>query len=208
MKHITLSMISVVSALAAPSALAGSLEVPLASLFQYSPMQLGRSVNSIRQNTTFIPRMIFNKEIALNQVGQASIGGRCQIVATKADSSPGYFNAYLNVAPGGKINAHSSYEMRLISYQQEVLKIALVEPKETLPALELTCTDPSIQSWTVSEFESKLGTMAKIYASAKLANLKQVAVTEKTSDLLNTLRGSMFNGFPARPEFNCYWVRI
>jgi hypothetical protein len=195
MEQRILSIIIVVLALIASPAVAGSFEVPLSALFQYSPVQLGRSVNTVRSNTYFAPRLIFKKEIALSQLGEATVGERCAIVATKAETSRGYFNAYLNVAPGGKILENSSYEMRLISYSQDLLKISLVGAKESIHALELTCTHPSIQSWTVSEFESKLGFQARVYASAKIADMKKFAhAVGKTSDSLDSLKGSMFNG--------------
>ena len=161
--------------------------------------ELGRrraAVNATQHGLSLpIDTRIFKKEIALNQLGEASIGERCSLVAVKAESSPGYFNAYLNVAPGGKILRNSSYEMRLVSFQRDVLKLALIASKESIHALELTCTHPSIQGWTVSEFESKLGHKARVYASAKLANIKRVpAETERSHDLLNSLRGSIING--------------
>ena len=196
MEQRILSIFSVACITLAAPAIAGSFEVPLPALFQYSPNQLGRSVSSARTETYFAPHLIFKKDIVLNQVGAASLGDRCSVVAVNATDAQniGYFNSHLNVAPGGKIADGTSYEMRLISFQPEVLKVALVAASATQARLELTCTHPAIQTWTVSEFESKLNQAARVHASAKLAKLKQVVATAPASQELNTLRGSLFNG--------------
>jgi hypothetical protein len=196
-----LSIISVACLFSTASAMGASFEIPLPALFQYSPTQLGRSITSKRSVTSFAPRLTFKSEITLNEEGQASMGERC-VVSSENVSTPsvGFFNSGMNVVSGGKILAQSSYEMRLVSYQQEVLKISLKGSMEKLRSLELTCTDPNIQSWTVSEFETALHNKARVYASAELAafavsagSVSARAVAGDTS-LMGSINGSQING--------------
>ena len=203
MEQRILSIVSVsasflLASLFGATAMGASFEIPLPALFQYSPTQLGRSIMSKRTVTAFAPRLTFKNEIMLNQMGQASIGERCVVSSENiATPSQGFFNSGMNVTSGGKILAQSSYEMRLISYQQEVLKLSLNGSMETMQSLELTCTHPNIQSWTVSEFETALNHEARVYASAQLAAFAVQATDHpaaKDSSLLSSFHGSMFNG--------------
>jgi hypothetical protein len=85
--------------------------------------------------------------------------------------------------------------MSLISYQPELLKIKLSGSKESIRNLELTCTHPNIQEWSISEFESQLNQAARVYASAKLATFKSTAaVSTHDPKSLNSLKGSFYNG--------------
>jgi len=189
-------MLSVIWTLLGLSASASTFEVPLSSLFQYSPMKLGRSINTANTISTTHPRLIFKREIQLNQMGEAALGEQCKVstILIQELTSPGYFHSLLNVAPGGKIPANASYEMRLISDQQDVLKIKLLADLKTVSTLELTCTHSNIQDWTVSEFESEIKQVARVYASAKFALLKRVAPHFQDQGSVNTMKGSRFNG--------------
>jgi hypothetical protein len=191
-----LSIVSVICILVSSPAMGKTLEAPLSALFQYSPIQLGRSVTSSKSAEPFIPHLIFKRDYALNQMGQVALGNRCGITAVQSDDqkAQGYFNAPLSVAPGGKISATASYEMSLISYQQELLKIKLLSAKESPRQLELTCTHTNILDWTISQFESELKHGARVYASAKLADFKIAPRTGQPEHSLSSLTGSFFNG--------------
>ncbi len=167
-------------------------------LFQYSPAQLGRNVtaNKARRYAS-APTLTFESSVQISNSGSTSVGPRCALNSPHVNEGlgRGYFNTPLTHTAGGAILAKTNYEMRLISYQEEVLKIELFNAKASIRKLELTCTHPNIQTWTVAQFEANLDQNVRVHAPDSLSkiSLKKTASANPTSSLKD-LRGSFFNG--------------
>ena len=190
--------ISVVCLLSSHAALAVTMDVPMPVLFQHSPAQLGRNVTAVsNSHYPSAPTLTFKSPVVLNHNGATQLGDRCAVSSLHSGEGleHGYFNSPLTHTPGGMIEAATAYEMRLISYQSEVLKIELSNAKSRAEKLELTCTHPNIQSWTVAQFEAHLDQNVRIHAPDSLSSVelkRQASSTSKIS--VSDLRGSFFNG--------------
>ncbi len=199
MDTLRLSTLTVAYVLSSFSAQAANLEIPFATLFQNSPAKLGRSIDSTK-NKAARPTLRFSSSISFNQHGIAKIGDNCTLTQSTGHSLMGFVNSYFSTplahSPGGTIQANAVYELRLVSFKEELLELELFNKEEKVNRLELTCTHPQIQAWTVSDFETHLAQNAKIHFVPTKAQLKMKSHPAlRESMLVKDLKGSKYNGW-------------
>lgn len=174
------------------------MDVPMPVLFQHSPAELGRNVTAVKNSHyPSAPTLTFKSLVVLNHNGATQLGDRCAITTLHSGEGMerGYFNSPLTHAPGGMIEANTAFEMRLISYQSEVLKIELLNAKAPTKKLELTCTHSNIQLWTVAQFEAHLEQKVRVHAPDSLSSVELKHAASSTSKIsISALRGSFFSG--------------
>ena len=133
-------------------------EIPFSYIFKNSsPAKMGRSLSSSQSKTA--PSLSFKSRVLLNASGEARIGKSCFVrdVTHSASAGRTYYNAALGQAPGSRIEPGVVFEMGLIAFQYESLQLELVSKTLPLQKLELGCSHPNIQAWSVGDFEAYSG---------------------------------------------------
>jgi len=172
-----------------------SKEVPFTLLFKSYPAKIGRGLSSSRKR--ILPTVTFNRTIAFSSSGEARIGKTCSIrnVTLSQASGHNYYNSALAQSQGGSVKAGSTFEMGLISFQFESLQLELSSKSARGMKLELGCAHPSIQNWSVSDFEAYSSHQLTVRVPASLAAERVLhSAKSGTLALIQDLKGFRFNG--------------
>lgn len=171
-------------------------EIPFSFLFKGSlPAKIGRALSTTKK-TGPSATLVFNVPVMLNAAGEARVGKACMVRDVTHTESAGraYYNSVLGQAPGSRIAAGSAFEMGLIAFQYEALQIQLTTKTAPIQRLELGCSHPNIQSWSVSDFEAYSGHLVKIQVPRALGELHS-RLNPSPRDLmtLKDLKGFRYN---------------
>lgn len=171
-------------------------EVALPLLFQHSPARIGRGL-SAAHSRILKPSVSFSKAIQLNSNGEARMGRSCMIRNTSHEENMGrggYYGSPLTQAPGGKIAEGASFDMRLISFDEEFLQLELGARDGSSRKFELGCAHSSIQRWSVADFEAQSGNLLAVRVPASLVDQSVSNSSNAMSARVMDLKGSRYNG--------------
>ena len=166
-------------------------ELPLPRLFQNSPAKLGRDLSSVASDGG-IPSLVFKNELDLGSNHEARIGSACHL--RSAGHKGSLYNSVFTASNDVSVRANVPYEMTLISFEKESMKVQL--QAQGAPKLLLECTHSNIQGWSVSDFEMQTDQQVKVKIPSLLASLrtKNTRPLEAASMTLATLKGYVMNG--------------
>jgi hypothetical protein len=171
-------------------------EVALPLLFQHSPARIGRGLSAAHARI-LKPSVSFSKAIQLHSNGEARLGRSCLIRNTSHEENMGrggYYGSPLTQAPGGRIAAGSSFEMRLISFDEEFLQLELGAKDGSSTKFELGCAHSSIQRWSVADLEAHSGNVLAIRVPASLVDQTLSGSSHAVKARVMDLKGSRYNG--------------
>ena len=171
-------------------------EIPFKMLFKNYPTRMGRFLSSSQMRGAS-PSLTFEAPIALNSNGEARLGKTCYIrnITSSQRTSRDFFSSALSQSPGGQVMTGSPFEMELISFQPESLRLELISKNAPVQRLELGCAHPEIQSWSVADFEAYSGNQLWVKVPSQLlAKSSRQLLIEAVTPMLGDLKGNRFNG--------------
>ena len=165
-------------------------------LFKNYPTRMGRFLSSSQMRGAS-PSLTFEAPIALNSNGEARLGKTCYIrnITSSQRTSRDFFSSALSQSPGGQVMTGIPFEMELISFQPESLRLELISKNAPVQRLELGCAHPEIQSWSVADFEAYSGNQLWVKVPSQLlAKSSRQLLIEAVTPMLGDLKGNRFNG--------------
>jgi hypothetical protein len=196
------SLIVLMASMLAPASIAlaahrAENEIPFSHLFKNAtPARIGRTLSSSPKATKLSPSLTFTSRIPLNASGEAKLGRACFVRDVTHVESAGhaYYNSVLGQAPGSRIESGVVFELGLIAFQYEALQLQLVSRTAPVQRLELGCSHPNIQAWSVADFEAYSGHKLNIrvpHAIRELQTKKRISPRELLT--LKDLKGFRYN---------------
>ena len=124
---------------------------------------VGTFVNRLPSSAkTLPPYLHFTQAIPLDH-GMSHLQGECSLRSvSKSSVNSSYFNQILDTAPAQTLNADSNYVFQAVHVRDQSFTAIFKNEKETPSVIEISCTHPQVNEWTVSHFESELSGSAEL----------------------------------------------
>jgi hypothetical protein len=171
-------------------------ELPFSFLFKNAtPSRIGRTLSSSGNKSA--PTLFFKSRVFLNASGESKIGKSCSVRDVTNSESAGrtYYNAALGQAPGSRIAPNVVFEIGLIAFQYESLQLELVSKTLPVQRLELGCSHPNIQAWSVADFEAYSGHRIVIKVPRSVREMQsKTRFAPRELLTLKDLKGFRYNG--------------
>ncbi len=104
-----------------------------------------------------MPYVVLNRSIPLVKNGNIPLGDSCSVHALAQScnvSSSGYYNQILNSTPGDVLKSGKKYNFDSMKLFSDSFSAIFKNEAESMCAIEISCHNQQIKSWTVSHFET------------------------------------------------------
>ena len=156
---------------------------------------VGTFVNRLPSSAkTLPPYLHFTQAIPLDH-GMSHLQGECSLRSvSKSSVNSSYFNQILDTAPAQTLNADSNYVFQAVHVRDQSFTAIFKNEKETPSVIEISCTHPQVNEWTVSHFESELSGSAELRVYPESTPKKAMTPMAVSMIHVKDFQGSWANG--------------